>query len=64
MLKLTKFKLKIRIFGGKPINVIKCLSPHAYAQQNFRIFWVGMHSRGNKEAITYGANKSKHIVKI
>ena len=64
MLRLTKFKLKIRILGGKPINVIKCLSPHADAQQNFRIFWVGMHSRGNKGAISYGAINSKHIVKI
>ena len=38
--------------GGKPINVIKFLSPHANAQQNFRIFWVGRHSysMNNKEA--------------
>ena len=58
MLKLTEFKLKIRILGGKSINVIKCLSPHAYAQQNFRIFWVGMHSRVNKEAFLYRAIES------
>ena len=62
MLKLTKFKLKIRILGGKPINVIKCLSPHTYAKQNFRIFWVGMHFRGNIEDILWRTIKSKHVM--
>ena len=39
------------------------LSPQNNAQQNFRIFWVGMHSRGNIDDILWRAIKSKHIVK-
>ena len=34
------------------------LSPHDNAQQNFRIFWVGMDSRGNVNDILWSAIKS------
>ena len=37
------------------------LCPQINAQQNFRIFWVGMHSRGNVDYILWRAIKSKHI---
>ena len=36
--------------------------PHDYAQQNFRIFWVGMHCRGNVDDILWRAIKSKHLM--
>ena len=29
------------------------LSPQIHVQQNFRIFWVGMHFRGNVDDILY-----------
>ena len=35
------------------------LSPQNHAQQNFRIFWVGMNSRGNVDDILWRAIKSK-----
>ena len=47
---LTRKKI-LKFWGGKPIY------PHAYAQQNFRIFYVGMNSRVNKEAFLYVAIK-------
>ena len=37
-------------------------SPHDYAQQNFRIFWVDMHFRGNVDDILWSAIKSKHLM--
>ena len=40
------------------------LGPHSSLEQNFRIFWVGMHFGGNIEAISYCAIKFvilKHV---
>ena len=38
------------------------LSPHSSPQQNFRIFWVGTHFGGNKEACLYPAIKSYNMM--
>ena len=40
-------------------------SPHDYAEQNFRIFWVRMRFRGNVDDILWSAIKSvilKHVL--
>ena len=45
----------------------KLLCPHSSLEQNFRIFWVGMHFGGNIEAISYCAIKSvifKHVYPV
>ena len=38
--------------------------PHDYAQQIFRIFWVGIHFRGNVEDKLWSTIKSKHVMSL
>ena len=52
-------QIKIQMLGGKPNLPCKLQSPHDYAQQNFRIFWAGMHFSGNVEDILWRAS---HVV--
>ena len=54
---------KIRKFWvGNQLLQLTFKGPHDYAQPNFRIFWVGMHFRGNIEDILWRTIKSKHVM--
>ena len=53
----TTHKIQIKNLNfGQETNIC----PRTYVQQNFRIFWVGMHFRGSKEGIPNWAIKYKH----
>ena len=49
---------QIQIFGGKPIELVKCTKSSLVPAAKFSNFFIGVHSGGNKEAFPYCAIKS------